>query len=200
MALGKNLKRVKKDSLIPSKKKEGTKTKAKSSSKKKMVKKTQVSEDVVAKPEVKKTENPKVADKTEAAQPVDETKQPSTKANLSENILVGGEEDSPITIKLFPSRRKSVRKTKFVMEGTLTLTEAEIIKDCLSTTFNDYDLIDIVLENVKQIDLAPIQLINVFKDDYPDKTVKVDSDLPFDTKTIIERAGFGKLMFKEEAA
>ncbi|MEN8247442.1 MAG: hypothetical protein ABFS32_00795, partial [Bacteroidota bacterium] len=67
-------------------------------------------------------------------------------------------------------------------------------------TFNDFDLIDIVMENVKQIDLIPIQLINVFIRNYPDKTVKVDSDLPFDIKIIIERGGFGSLMFKEEAA
>ncbi|MCB0495879.1 MAG: hypothetical protein KDC79_07065 [Cyclobacteriaceae bacterium] len=196
MALGNNLKRLKKDSLIPEKKKETV-----SEPKVKKVARPKASV-----PEKKKDSTPK-KNKEEVAQtaPVSETKatsaaQPIMAANLEEKILLGGDGNSSITAKLIPSRRKSVRKTKLIFEGSMSLLEAEAIKDCLLTTFNEYDLIDIQLSNITQLDIIPIQLIKAFVGYYPDKKVKIDSDLPFDIKIIVERAGFGSLMFKEEVA
>lgn len=181
MALGKNLKRVKKDSLIPDKNKTvKKKTPDKSISKKKVT--------------------PKKVIETKEKTNKDAPKVPSQVANLKEKILVGGKENSPLTIKLIPSRRKSVRKTKLVMSGRMTFAEAEQIKDCFISTFNDYDLIDIQLDDVKELDLIPVQMIKTFINHFPDKKIKVDSSLPLDIKIIIERAGFGSLMFKEEAA
>ena len=184
MALGNNLKRSKKDSLIPEKKKTGmanvvvkAKTKAKTTPKKA----------VAEKPIIKKKT-------TESA------KQPRQTANLEEKILFGGKEDSPMTVKSIPSRRKSVRKTKLVCSGTLTYMEADNFKDCLLSTFDNYDMIDIQLQDVTELDLIPIQMISAFINHFPDKKIKVDSELPLDIKIIIERAGFGSLMFKEEAA
>lgn len=228
MALGNNLKRVKKDSLIPDKKKEtAAKTKKVATKSTPSPKKEEVNKPsskakkstVAATPKVKKnqttstTKTQKSASTTAAKTKVTASKnQKSTasaapktakltlKPNLEEKILLGGDENSAITVKLIPSRRKSVRKTKLLFEGSLSLLEAEAIKDCLLTTFNEYDLIDIQLSNITQLDLIPIQLIKVFSSHYPDKKVKVDSDLPFDIKIIVERAGFGSLMFKEEVA
>lgn len=219
MALGNNLKRVKKDSLIPEKKKETpdkkSKTPVKSKTDKKEViqaapkaakptksgaSKTQQPKKVaVAK---SKKAEPKSAPNTKAPEKVapSSTMQPSMKANLEERVLLGGDENSTITVKLIPSRRKSVRKTKIVLEGSLSLLEAEAIKDCLLSTFKDFDLIDIQLSEITHIDIIAIQLIKVFIDSHPDKTIKVDSELPFDIKLIVERSGFGSLMFKEEVA
>ncbi len=122
------------------------------------------------------------------------------RANLNEKIVLGGTDNAPITAKLIPSRRKTVRKTKLVFEGSMSLLEGEAIKDCLLATFNDYDIIDIQLTNITQLDLIPIQLIHICINSFKDKKIKVDADLPFDIKMVVERAGFGKLMFKEEAA
>ena len=232
MALGNNLKRIKKDSLIPEKKKEKAKDKStskpklkvadkpkskkKSSAKKalnaklKVVAKPKV---IPVKPKVKEKKIKPVAIKTKKTKatpnPIPEKKEinpapvennPSMVANLNEQILAGGKDGATITIKLIPSRRKTVRKTKMIFEGSLSLLEAELIKDCLLSTFNDYDLIDIELLNISHLDLIPIQLIKAFISYYPDKKVKVDAELPFDIKIIVERAGFGSLLFKEEAA
>ena len=125
---------------------------------------------------------------------------PTEPTNVGERILVGGKKDSPITIKLIPSRRKTVRKTKLVFEGSMSLQEAVVIKDSLLTSFSDFDIIDIQLIDITHLDIIPIQLFKAFVNSYADKKVKIDSDVPFDIKIILERAGFGSFMFKEEAA
>jgi len=237
MALGNNLKRIKKDSLIPEKKKEKEKAtekstlkaKLKNAKKPKSKKKARSKKSLSIKPEAKaapklkvvpakskikahkkealiavktkevKTTPKPIPEKREIKKPTVENK-PSMAASLDEKILVGGEGGSTLTVKLIPSRRKTVRKTKMIFEGSLSLLEAGSIKDCLLSTFNDYDLIDIELRNISHLDLIPIQLIKVFISYYPAKKVKVDAELPFDIKIIAERAGFGSLLFKEEAA
>lgn len=229
MALGNNLKRIKKDSLIPSKKEKPAITKSKVIAKAKL--KAPISKVIASpKPRVKPAKKIKsVAKKIKViAKPKKEikvskpviisnekkikealskkttksaiTNKPKENANLDENILLGGEEGATITAKLIPSRRKTVRKTKLIFEGSLSLMEAEAIKKCLITTFTDYDVIDIQLLNITHLDIIPIQLIKLFISFYPDKKVRVDSELPFDMKIIVDRAGFGDLMFKEEAA
>ena len=189
MALGNNLKRVKKDSLIPEQKKEPAKAKAKTAekanSKQKPIKISKTANPVAPKPKsvhVKKESNPIIA------------------ANLDEKILYGGKKNATLTIKSFPSRRKSVRKTKLTIEGSLSILEAAAIKESLLKTFNEYDIIDIQLLNITHLDLTPLQLFSAFVGYYPDKKITIDSELPFDLKIIVERAGYGSLMFKTEAA
>ncbi len=198
MALGNNLKRIKKDSLIPPKKEKIAKSKPKkiAIAKPKQV----VQKKASTKPKTSKNKIG-VKKKTKAnsvSKPVVSTA--TETVNLNEQILVGGENDSVITIKLIPSRRKTVRKTKLIFEGSLSLLEAETIKNGLMTTFNDYDIIDIQLINITHLDIIPVQLFKIFSNYYTDKKVKIDSDIPFDMKIVIERAGFGSFMFKEEAA
>lgn len=215
MALGNNLKRIKKDSLIPAKKGKTTEVKAKTA-KPKIKKPVKTKEKSTSKSKIKPATKPKVTpkpvveskkadtDKKVSKKEIVAKQSPASKpkeiANLDEKVLLGGEEGAPLTVKLIPSRRKTVRKTKLIFEGSLSLIEAVVIKDFLLTTFNDYDVIDIQLLNITHLDIIPIQLIKVFIGFYPDKKVKVDSELPFDMKIIIDRAGFGSLMFKEEAA
>jgi len=208
MALGNNLKRIKKDSLIPLKKKKVAKKKLqlkKEVSAKKVkatnTKKKQKS-NVKAKPITStKKEAPKKATQAKAvSKPITAPNKPTEIANLDERVLAGGKKDSSISIKLIPSRRKTVRKTKLIIEGSLSLLEAEILRDCLQTTFKEYDIIDIQLINITHLDIIPIQLFKMFINFYTDKKVKIDSEVPFDMKIIIERAGFGSFMFKEEAA
>ncbi len=205
MALGNNLKRIKKDSLIPAKEIKKTKAKAKP----KAVPKQKATPKIAAKKKtgVKKTITPKVITPQKIENPIIkksknpiDTPTPKQGVNLNEKIILGGKKGAVTTAKLIPSRRKTVRKAKLIFEGSLSLTEANSIKDCLLTTFTDYDIIDIQLQNITQLDIIPIQMINLFINYYSDKKVKVDSDLPFDMKIIVERAGFGLLMFKEEAA
>lgn len=191
MALGNNLKRIKKDSLIPEKKK-GSTTKINTQAK--------IKSTPIAKPKKNEALVGISEQRKKSVQPPVKKVELTVSANLDEKVLLGGKEDSPTTIKLIPSRRKSVRKTKLVLEGSLGLLEAKALMECLLTTFKDYDLIDIQLVDVTHLDLIPLQLIKTFISYYPDKKVKVDSNLPFDMKIIVERAGFGSLMFNEKAA
>ncbi|VAW28542.1 hypothetical protein MNBD_BACTEROID06-1247 [hydrothermal vent metagenome] len=198
MALGNNLKRIKKDSLIPLKKEKTAKNKPKP--KKKMSDKKVRTTKIKPKQKPNVKAKPIASTKKAVSKPITTSNKPTEIANLNERVLVGGKKDSTISIKLIPSRRKTVRKTKLIIEGSISLPEAEILKDCLQTTFKDYDIIDIQLINITHVDIIPIQLFKMFINFYTDKKVKIDSDVPFDMKIIIERAGFGSLMFKEEAA
>ncbi len=204
MALGNNLKGIKRDSLIPTKKESSSNPKAKKAikatkSKTKLAVKKQNKATLKTKANSIAKPKQKVADKISNKIPA--INKPKEVAIISEeHILVGGKSDSPITIKLQPSRRKTVRKTKLILEGSLSLLEAELIKNALMTTFAAYDVIDIQLLNITHLDIIPVQLFKLFVHFYPDKKVKIDSDLPFDMKIILERAGFGLFMFKEKAA
>ncbi len=209
MALGNNLKGIKKDSLIPekkTKKKDTSKATVKSKPKTKAtIKAKPLVKKGIAKPKARKTikptaPNPKKVGKKEVANKSVVANSPKQVANLDEKILVGSENGAHITAKLIPSRRKTVRKTKLIFEGSLSSLEGKSIKKCLLTTFSNYDIIDIQLKNITHLDITPIQMIQLFIKFYQDKKVTVDSDLPFDMKIVVERAGFGLLMFKEEAA
>ena len=186
MALGNNLKRVKKDNLIPEQKKEPVKVKAKTNTK------------VEAKQQTSKSkESIKPLDKKQNAT---QKSAPLVTANLEEKVLLGGGKNDLIKAKSIPSRRKSVRKTKLVFEGSLGILESKAIKDCLLSIFNDYDIVDIQLLNITHLDITALQLFSAFIDAYSDKKVTIDSELPFDLKIIVERAGYSLLMFKKEAA
>lgn len=205
MALGNNLKKIKKDSLIPTKKVSEQKPKAKPVIKAKPKNKVKNKAKTVTKT-VPKAKTEKIKPSVKKTSKVDskaikpQVNKPIEHTHVDERFLVGGTDGAPITAKLIPSRRKTVRKTKLIFEGSLSLQEADIIKNCLLTTFTDYDIIDIQLINITQLDIIPIQLLKAFVNSYANKKVKIDSDVPFDIKIILERAGFGSFMFKEEAA
>ena len=240
MALGNNLKKVKKDSLIPKKgstaeKKEERverKPSAKSAKPKSTPKKSVGSNVKAAKPKAdsktatkpkkKAATKPKVTAapeapvvKAEASQPKSperasvkeraaarvskEASGPQMNPSYDDLFILGGDEDAQVNIRLQPSRRKKVKKTKMIMEGMLTLAHAEAIRDSLVSTLQDYDMIDISLQGVTQIDLAILQVLHAVKHHSDDKKITIDAVIPFDLKLVIDRAGFNELIFKQEA-
>ena len=169
MALGSNLK-GKKDSLFPKKKKDMPKAQSKA---KPAPKETPVKE---------KVEEVVIEQVTEVSEP-----------ELRETIL---DLKKMYTITIQPSKRKKVKKTKVIMEGDLTILEMQSIKDELVPLFDVYDFVDIVLNNVGKLDLSCVQMLYAMKSHYASigKTVTVDSELPAELKTIINRAGFSDVL------
>ena len=167
MALGSNLK-GKKDSLFPKKKKDDPKAKP---TKKKEIKESPV-EEVVAKK-------------------VEEVTAPEPQETFL-NI------EKMYTITVQPSKRKKVKKTKVILEGHLTVIEMQNIKDELIPLFETYDFVDIALMNIVKLDLSCVQLLYALKSHFSGigKTVIVDSELPPDLKTVINRAGFTDVLFR----
>jgi hypothetical protein len=116
----------------------------------------------------------------------------------SKRMLVNKNEGGSISANIVPLSEGKMNKGKLILEGSMTLLEADTIKTCLHKTFDEFDDIDIHLLNIDQFDLTSIQLLAMFKGFYPNKKVIIDSDVPFDMKLVIERAGFGSLMFNQK--
>lgn len=116
----------------------------------------------------------------------------------SKRILVDKNEGGSISANIVPLGEGKKNKAKLIFEGSMSLLEADTIKNCLHKTFEEFDEIDIHLLNIDQLDITSIQLIAMYKGFYSRKKVIVDSEVPFDMKLLIERAGFGLLMFNQK--
>ncbi len=101
------------------------------------------------------------------------------------------------TISLQPSKRRTIRKIKVVLEGNLSINIAEEAFEAVKSVFEDYDYVDFYLKDLKGIDLSFIQLLFHLKKYYEpkDKHVTVDSDMKSDMRKIIVHAGFEDFMF-----
>lgn len=116
----------------------------------------------------------------------------STKAELP------GLDYRGLQVKMKPSLRKTIRKTKVIVEGNLTINTVKSFLDFVPQVFESYDYVDFYLQNVESLDLSFIQTFYRLKEvkKSEEKTVTVDASLPDDLKKIVTQSGFDKLVFK----
>lgn len=96
-------------------------------------------------------------------------------------------------ISLQPSSRTKVRKTKMFIEGSLTIQYATQFSEKTKDTLCNYDIIDIVVRNVLDIDLTFIQLIVSMKKNSGEKNIKIINELSNDHKILLRNCGFENL-------
>ena len=103
-----------------------------------------------------------------------------------------------LVVRIKPSRRKTIRKTRVEMEGVLTINSAGVFLQQIKPIFSDYDYIDFYLNKIESLDLSFIQSLFHLKTFFgkQDKAVTVDAQLTDDLKKIITQSGFEKLIFK----
>ena len=109
-------------------------------------------------------------------------------------------DDKGLLVWLKPSRRKTVRKTRVEVEGTLTINSARYFLQEIRPIFNKYDYVDFYLNQVESIDLSFIQSLYHLKTYYArqEKVVTVDAQLDDDLKKIITQSGFERLILKKK--
>lgn len=100
-------------------------------------------------------------------------------------------------ISLQPSNRTKVRKTKMFIEGSLTIQNAAQFLEKIMDTLCNYDIIDIVVRNVQDIDLTFIQLIVSMKKFNEEKNIKIMYELCNDHKKLLRNCGFDGLFIQK---
>lgn len=100
-------------------------------------------------------------------------------------------------ISLHPSKRKTIRKIKLILSGTLNITNVDQARSSLLPVFENFDYLDFQLKEVSSLDLSFIQLLYHFKYSFAQKgkNVTIDSELTGESRKIIVHAGFEELMF-----
>ncbi len=103
-----------------------------------------------------------------------------------------------LLVNLKPSRRKTIKKTKVLIEGNLTINTVKQFLEYVPDVFKSYDYVDFYLHNVESLDLSFIQSLYHLKNVKvnSEKEVTVDAQLSDDLKKIITQSGFDKLIFK----
>lgn len=117
---------------------------------------------------------------------------------------VKSKEDLPVLdyrgllVSLKPSRRKSIKKTKVLLEGSLTINNVKPFLEFIPDVFTNYDYVDFYLQNIDSLDLSFIQSLYHLKEvkAQSQKVVTIDAQLSDDLKKIITQSGFDKLIFK----
>ena len=130
------------------------------------------------------------------------SKSKSTTKKASESTASGAKLPEKIELRdalisLHPSKRKTIKKIKIVLSGSLGINNLDQSIEGLLPVFDQFDYLDFQLKEITTLDLSYIQLLYHFKSTYADngKTVTIYSDLSNDLRKIIVHAGFEELMF-----
>ncbi|MEL7145906.1 MAG: hypothetical protein AAFO69_06030 [Bacteroidota bacterium] len=107
-------------------------------------------------------------------------------------------DEKGLVVWVKPSRRKTIRKTRIEVEGTLTINSANFFVQQIKPVFENYDYVDFYLNNIETVDLSFIQSLYHLKTFFAakDKNVTIDAQLTDDMKKIITQSGFEKLILK----
>lgn len=194
-ALGTNMtsQSKKKSTGILKEMKSGPKPKSKSK-KDQLAKPKKARKSVKEKPSAKKKTTSKKSKKVVETLEQVKVQQPKTQAVVNEPKVI---ELNGARVSIIPSKRRTIRKTRVVLEGTLTVRIVKRFNEEITPVFSEYDYIDFYLKEVQELDLSLIQLLNHLKVYYADKgkVVTVDAELTSGLKKIVVQSGFENLMF-----
>ena len=109
-------------------------------------------------------------------------------------------EENNIKISLVPSKRKKVKKINMNIEGDFTINNVQMVKENCQKLLQHFDLVNINLKNILDIDLAAIQLLQVLNtsSSFLQKTIIVESELSKDDRALIVSAGLMEVMTKQK--
>lgn len=107
-------------------------------------------------------------------------------------------EFSNIKLSLVPSKRKKVKKINIIIEGNFNVTNVSNVKDQCQRLLQYFDVINISLKNIEDIDLASIQLLHLLssKSELMQKTITIESDLSKDNRALLIGAGLLDVLIK----
>lgn len=130
-----------------------------------------------------------------------EKEKPEKKA-LKQDPIKKDEEARTVKITVTPSLRKSVKKVKVTIEGKLNLYNANYLVGEIKPIISDFDIIDLKLENIEEIDLSAIQTLYYFREMCArlDKSTSFNADgLSIEIKTMLVKTKYNKVLFKKSS-
>jgi ABC-type transporter Mla MlaB component len=119
-----------------------------------------------------------------------------TESNTVTETLNGVMEEFGVQLNFTPSKRKKTKKINICIEGSFNLTSSNFVKKKIGLVLTDYDIIDISLKNIKQIDLSAIQLLYYLQQAHEEnqKTITVDAELSNEDRLLLFNAGLKKML------
>lgn len=95
-----------------------------------------------------------------------------------------------------PSRRKTQKRILIHLEGELTIKNAEIINKNIQKVFEDFDNVELILNNITEIDVTFIQMFHTIKSFYLplDKFLTMNADWSKEDKKILAVSGFSDVL------
>ena len=99
-----------------------------------------------------------------------------------------------ISIRLKEHGKKDEKSAEVFIEGEFSIGNAERVKDKLLEVMEQYDKIDVKVQNLENIDLSAIQLLLSLRKSLPIDKFRLTVVLREDFKPIIEHAGFNDIL------
>lgn len=100
------------------------------------------------------------------------------------------------SIQFIPSKRKTTRRITLIIEGDFSINNIHAATNRLIEIIKNYDYLDFVLKNIRQLDITAIQLIYFLKstDIFGPKHFTFQNELDRDQKTLLTKCGFDSLL------
>ena len=99
-----------------------------------------------------------------------------------------------ISIRLKEHGKKEDKRVEVFIEGEFSIGYTERVKDKLLEIMEQYDKIDVKVQNLENIDLSAIQILLSLKKSLPSDKFKLTVVLRDDLKPIIEHAGLNDIL------
>ena len=95
-----------------------------------------------------------------------------------------------------PSRRKTQKRILIHLEGELTIKNCEIINQNIQKVFEDFDNVELILNNITEIDVTFMQMFHTIKSFYLplDKFLTMNADWSKEDKKIVAVSGFSDVL------
>lgn len=97
-----------------------------------------------------------------------------------------------LTLNFKPSRRKTQRRMIISLEGNLTIKHVELLYSKVHAVFENYDIAEINLTNITDIDITVIQLFHAIRVHFfpLNKFITIQADLSRDDRKLLNTCGF----------
>lgn len=95
-----------------------------------------------------------------------------------------------------PSRRKTQKRILIHIEGELTIKNCEILNKNIQKVFQDFDNVELILNNITEIDVTFMQMYHTIKSFYLplDKFLSMNADWSKEDKKILAVSGFSDVL------
>ena len=95
-----------------------------------------------------------------------------------------------------PSRRKTQKRILIHIEGELTIKNCEILNKNIQKVFQDFDNVELILNNITEIDVTFMQMYHTIKSFYLplDKFLSMNADWSKEDKKILTVSGFSDVL------
>lgn len=185
MALGKNMKI---DRLIPLKKEESKVAKETTA-----IDETNV-ENISEELKLDENQNVMIADASPLGESVIES------ITLVDDPYGNIETDS-IKIVFTPSRRKTQKRILITLEGSLTINNVELLYSKVNSVFENYDFVEVTMNNVSEIDLTVVQLFHAIRVTYwpLKKYISINAEFSRDDRKLLNTCGFTEFQTQKVA-